>query len=358
MAGKGQANAVEVASPRVPEPSAALLQAIQNMPPRNMSEVKENILASVAESPSLARACFYCKPVGKRGNFQQFSVGPSIRFAELAHQHFGYLWVRTYVAEETPVGPKKNNKVQPGTVVTETVVFDLKTGNITSAMDSSPVYSENRRDTAMDRSRSLSRRDAIRDLVRPQYEAIERQLKQGVILGFCPEGTKEEERLQQARKQLWVYLKRKFEKLNVSEHQLSNMVQAEQTIDDGYVKLLGILNWLNDGNADKVHEVFPPCSKPPVKDCEELKDAPAEETPAEAAEKEVAEPKKKAETVDPRVEFEQRVMGQARKANLTVDQINDIIAAEFDTIGGLGAVAESDFDRVHDHFLAMAEGKG
>lgn len=337
-------------TPRVPEPSGELILAISRLPPRNLVKVEENILAYIRKNPALARKCVYCKPVGKRGNIQQFAMGASIRFAEVAHQHFERLWARQYVVEETPWQSKK----VPGTVTTETVVFDLHSMNITSAMDTSPVYGETLRDTARDRSFAMSRRDALLGQVRPQYEAIESEIMKTVVMSFA---TGEKKTEQGARLAMWGYLVKKFSEYSVSKEQLNDKIEFDATTNGGYCKLLGILAYLNNGNADKVNEVFRAFSKPPVKKCEDLPPEPAGETAADTAAEETGiDAQAQSEPSAARAEFNDRVLGLTKPAGITPKQITDLLMAEFGVMGGLGNVPEADFDRVHDFFLAKSEG--
>jgi len=102
----------------------------------------------------------------------------------------------------------------------------------------------------------------------------------------------------------------------------------------------------------------PASSKPHVQECQEIvADEPAEKTEAQTAAEEIAEPDV-AEVEEPenaRGAFEERTLSWAKDAGLSAEQVDAMVAAEFDIVGGLGAVPESDFTRVHDHFMSLAE---
>lgn len=346
------------------EPSESIIAAASKLPPRDLEAVENSIKAAIVRSPHIARRCLYCKPVGKKDNRQTFAIGPSVRFSEIAMQHFGKMWLRTYLIDETPIrGPK-----QPGTVTTESILFDLQTLNIYTAQDTSPVWSENSRETSRDRSFSFSRRDAIMQAAQPQWVALERDVKRTVLFSFAPEGQYKTEQAREdaADKAAWAYLVAEFGRYlggdkKRTEQALMAITSREYERTDRLYKLLGILNWLNDGNQDKAGDVFGGMQngntgKP---DVTETVTEPA--GPAQMAPKAVVQP---AATATPlpaelaskeRATFEEVVRGFAMSCGITTDAaMSEVLLAEFGITGGLPAVPEKDFNHIVDRFMAKA----
>jgi hypothetical protein len=345
-----------------PEPSPELLRTVATLPRRDLAVVTENIRSFIMADPHIARRCLYCKPVGKKDNRQHFSVGPSVRFSELAMQQFGDMWLRSYLVDEVPAG--NNGR---GSVTTETVLFDLQTRNIYTAQDTSPIWNVNQAETARDRSFSFSRRDSIMQAVRPQWEKIERDVKRTVVLSFIagetpPKDDTPEKKDLRAQKAMWAFIVQRFNDLGAKidpkdeNNVLMKITDDEHERIDRLYKLLGILNWLNDGNLDKIGDVLGngynnPGQKPRVSETK-VADAPAAATTAAApaaATAPAAAPTK-------REEFEQAVRGLAFKCGIdSADKLTAELQAEFEIAGGLAAVPEQSFNAVVDHFMAKSE---
>lgn len=353
-----------------PEPSPELLRTVASLPRRDLKAVTESIRSFIMASPHIARRCLYCKPVGKdKGGRQNFSVGPSVRFTELAMQQFGDMWLRSYLTDETS-----------GKVTTETVLFDLQTRNIYTAQDTSPVWNDNQAETARDRSFAFSRRDAIMQAVRPQWELIERDVKRTVMLSFVadetpPKDDTPEKKDVRAAKAMWSYITNRFNAFGLpvdpkdENNVLMRITDDEHERIDRLYKLLGIINWLDDGNQGKVNDVIgyvPPGSKPPVTKTTVADQPPAAQAgttppPATAAfvTTQTASPAA-APAAAPapgssgmtRAEFEATVRQHAlRSGNTTDKQLDDIVLAEFGA-QTLAVVPEKDFSKIIDYFVS------
>jgi hypothetical protein len=187
--------------------------------------------------------------------------------------------------------------------------------------------------------------------VRPQWEKIERDVKRTVVLSFIagetpPKNDTPENKDLRAQKAMWAFIVQRFNDLGAKvdpkdeNNVLMRITDDEHERIDRLYKLLGILNWLNDGNLDKIGDVLGngynrPGAKPPVTETKVADTQSAATTAAAPSAAAVATP-----TAAPtkREEFEQAVRGLAFKCGVdSAEKLTNELQAEFEIAGGLAA---------------------
>lgn len=228
---------------RIGEPSASIITVASKLPPRDLEKVEKDIRAAIANNPALAELCIYCKPVGKKDGRQQFSTGPSIRFAEIGQQCFQKLWVNGVIEQD--------NKRVLATVV----CFDLLTLNVyygtcsKSIVGRNGLYSPSMIETTCNAAFSIARRNALLQAMRPQIEAAMVEAKAAAIKRWC-KGT--EINMAEAWKALADDYKKRW---GTSEAKLKELIAEEGSPEDKLIMLIGIRNYLID-NPDSYEDVF------------------------------------------------------------------------------------------------------
>lgn len=229
----------------ISEPSASILQVAAKLPPRDIPAVVKGLSNVVANMPhGSALDLIYCRPVGKKGGLQSFATGFSVRFAEIAQQQFGRMWI-------------SGDTVERGdTVVAKCMCFDLTTMNITFGQKSKSIvgkmgrYSDSMIEVTKSALLSIARRDAIVQQTRPQMESVMADVRTRIIADLCPEGGKHDAQT------AWNTLQKFYEKHGMTTADMRKISEGESKQADKIILLVGVLNYINDDPKPRIMEVL------------------------------------------------------------------------------------------------------
>ncbi len=247
------ANEVIISSNEMVAPPAALIDASLRLPPRDMVAISNQMVAMVCSSPEVARAAIYCVPVGKdkETGLQKFTLGESIRMAEIAQGAFGRLMVDIKIEGKTaPAGQGK-----PGSVTVKAMALDLQTLNIYPGLGTASIFNEAREKLAIQAASSIARRNAILSMVKPYTQAILPQIKATIVKGLSEKGSVTE---------ALEMLTKEFEGIGVTKAQIKQAMSNVKDKVDWVVMLIGILNGIRDHMYSAADVFAPQSSKPEV----------------------------------------------------------------------------------------------
>jgi hypothetical protein len=247
-------------------PPASLIEASLKLPPRDMAVIRTSMIAMLTSNSEVARASIYCVPVGKdrETGLQKFTLGESIRMAEVAQGAFGRLMVDIKIEE-------KNAE----SVTVKAMALDLQTLNIYPGLGTARIFNQSREKLAIQAAASIARRNAILSMVKPYTQAILPEVKAAIVTGLSESGS---------IKEALEALEKDFDDLGVTKEQMKSAVKHLPEKVDWVVMLIGIRNGLRDHMYSK-EDVFAPESTKP-------------ETTAPKSKKDKAEPKAKEKPIE------------------------------------------------------------
>ena len=308
--------------------------------PRDIVTFKQEARELATSTFDTAKACVYCRPVGKKNGKQTFAEGASVRLAEILQSSYGNLWVVSRVTAITD-----------DTVTAEGVVIDLQKNIVVRREKSKSIvsasgnrYSDTQVQVMADAVCSIARRNAINDAIPKPY--------QDEVMDACKARVTAEigENIPTAYAGIMSAFNKRF---GISEKQIKETLDvpdATAATHSDIFTLLGIYNYCRDGGNDKIQEVFGgnvKSSKPAVKKTV-VKTAPKKEDSK-------PEEPEQTEEINPDDYALEVVKGMAKQAGYTTEEDLVKVLKEAFSINSLSEINEKTASSLVDYFQAIID---
>lgn len=228
-------NALTKRDHSIPMPPGDFLAAVAKLPKRDEVECRQRLQLAATSSFAMAVSMLYCVPVGrdKDTGRQKFTLGESVRFAEVAKDAFGMMWGDGNIVED-----------DEDSVSAKYYQFDMSRMNLETGYATVKCYG--RKELAEKNALAKAKRDAILNLLKPYTAAIIDDIKKAIVAGL---GEKTSEAFTTLAKEFG-------EKWNVSRKELEEVVSLEKTSQDKVVLLYGIRNYIETNGKKGFKDVF------------------------------------------------------------------------------------------------------